>query len=354
MKNYVDMKHIVLDADDPLAKAMSDIIQTRKAAVVTKDGEYYGMIDSGTLKRLSDDPNVLKAGTMAVSAPVITAETTLLDICKLFFTSRFKALPLIDKKKIIGVVNFSDLLRKLADERLLEHHVVSEVMSRPGVRIDEGSSIAQAQTLMRKSHVRRLIVTKEGMLTGIISTYDMAEIMLKPKEKIPLLKKKSSSKDLSIRGLMQTEVATISQGDSLTEAARKMIDRNVASLVVVEGNAPVGVVTTHDILETVFEKDEPNIYVSGLYDENRELYPEVVDAAKKEIGKLERSGRVEYLSLHFKFHNKRCTVKARLMIDGEITNASASEYGVLDCMKTILKELGTITGRQKQSKLNKR
>ena len=139
MRDYVDMKHIVLDYEETLATALSDIMQTKKAVVVTKDGEYYGMIDSGSLRRLSDDPNVLKAGHMAISAPVITGETTLMDVCKLFFTSRLKALPLLEGKRIVGVINFTDLLRKLSDEKVLEHHKVSEVMSRPGVRIDENS-----------------------------------------------------------------------------------------------------------------------------------------------------------------------------------------------------------------------
>lgn len=353
MKNDADMRHLILDSDDTLAKAMSDIMQTRKAVIVTKNGEYFGMIDSGSLRSLSDDLNVLKAGTVAVKAPVINEETTLLDTCKLFFTTRLKALPMIQGKKIVGVMSFLDLLKRLSEEKVLEHHRVNEVMSKPGVRIDEDSSIAQAQTVMRKNHVRRLIVTKEGTLSGILSTYDLAEVLIKPREKAPLLRKKSGMKDVSIKSLMQKEVATVPQDESLTMAANKMVSMNVASLVVVDGNSPVGVVTAHDILETVFAKEEPSIHISGLYGENRSIYPEVVDTAKKEIEKLERSKEVEYLSLHFKFDKKLCTVKARLMMKG-IYNASASDYVILDAVKMVLGELDKMTKRQKQSRLHRR
>ncbi|MFH1471081.1 MAG: CBS domain-containing protein, partial [Candidatus Micrarchaeota archaeon] len=282
-----DMQHIILDSEETLAKAMSDIMRTKKAVVVTKDGEYYGMIDSASLRRLSDDPSIAKAGHVAVNAPTISEQTSLLDTCKLFFSSRLKALPVIQNKKVVGVLNFSDLLKTLTNERLLDRHKVSEVMSRPGVRIEEGSTLAQAQAVMRKNHVRRLVVTKDGMLAGILSTYDMAEILLKPREKVPLLREKIGGKDVPIGPMVQKEVAIVGPDDSLTAAALKMISKNVASLVVVDGNSPIGVITAHDILETIFAKEEPNIHVSGLYGEYKSLYPEIVDIAKKEIGKLE-------------------------------------------------------------------
>lgn len=347
-----EMQHIILDSEETLAKAMSDIMQTRKAVVVTKDGKYFGMIDSASLRRISDDPNVVKAGHVAINAPCLTEQTPLIETCKLFFTTRLKTLPIIDGMEVKGVLNFSDLLKTLSDEKHLEHHIVGDVMSRPGVRIDESGTLAQAQSLMRKNHVRRLIVTKNGTLSGILSAYDMAEVLLKPREKAPLLRQKVGGKDVPIEALVQKEVATIGPDDSLTEAAKEMVSANVASLVVVDGNTPVGVVTAHDILETVFAKEEPNVLISGLYGEHKSLYPEVVDVAKKEIGKLERAHEVKYLTLHFKFDKSLCELKARLMTEHGVINASASDYVVIDAVKQVMAELDKMTTKQKRSKMH--
>ncbi|MFH0817847.1 MAG: CBS domain-containing protein [Candidatus Micrarchaeota archaeon] len=349
-----EMQHIVLDSEDTLAKAMSDIMQTKKAVVVTKNGEYFGMIDSASMRHISDDPNVIKAGHVAINAPVLTEQTSLTDTCKLFFTSRLKALPILDGKRVTGVLSFLDLLDTISKEKMLEHHRVSEVMSRPGVRIEENSTLAQAQALMRKNHVRRLIVTKGGALFGILSAYDMAEILLKPREKAPLLRERIGGKDLPIEPLVQKEVATVGSEDSLTEAANEMVSMNVASLVVVDGNNPVGVVTAHDILETVFAKDEPNVLISGLYGEHKSLYPDVIDIAKKELGKLERAHEIEYLTLHFKFDKKLCSVKARLMMENGVINASASDYVVHDAVKVVMSELDKITSKHKKNKMHEK
>ncbi len=349
-----EMQHVILDSEETLAKAMSDIMQTRKAVIVTKNGEYFGMIDSASLRGTSDDPNVMKAGHAAINAPALTDQTPIIETCKLFFSSRLKALPVLDGKKVVGVLSFLDLLKMLADEKMLEHHRVNEVMSRPGVRIDEDGSLAQAQALMRKNHVRRLVVTKDGKLAGILSAYDMAEVLLKPREKAPLLREKIGGKDLPIAPLVQTEVATADPSDSLTDAARKMVAANVASLVVVDGDMPIGVVTAHDILETVFSKEEPNILVSGLYGEHRSLYPDVVDIAKKEIGKLERAHEVKYLTLHFKFDKSLCELKARLMMEDGVINASASDYVVHDAVKAVMNDLDKITSKQKRSRMHRR
>ncbi|MFH1447372.1 MAG: CBS domain-containing protein [Candidatus Micrarchaeota archaeon] len=345
-----EMRHMVLDSEETLAKAMSDLEQTKLVVVVTKDGKYHGIIGTGTLKQLSDDPNTVKAGHMSVFAPTITEDTTLIEMCRLFFTTRFKALPLVKGDTVKGIVSFSDLLADLVEGRILEGHIVNDVMSRPGIRVDIDATLAQAQSIMRKNHVRRLIVTREGMLSGLLSTYDMAELLRKPREKVPLMREKISRKTFSINLIMQSKVASITPDKTLTDAAKKMISSDVASLVVIEENKPVGIITMTDILETVFSKDEPNVHISGLYDENKHIYPEVMAIVKREIAKLERTGNVDYLSMHFKFRRKMCLLKVRLKTD-RIHNVSASAYGALDAVKETMRYLKVIIMKEKQSRM---
>ncbi|MFH1470328.1 MAG: hypothetical protein ABIF01_01120, partial [Candidatus Micrarchaeota archaeon] len=61
---------------------------------------------------------------------------------------------------------------------------------------------------------------------------------------------------------------------------------------------------------------------------------------------------VMYLTLHFKFDKKLCTVKARLMMEDGLINASASDYVIHDVMKALMAELSKLTGKQKRSKMH--
>ena len=51
----------------------------------------------------------------------------------------------------------------------------------------------------------------------------------------------------SVKSLMTAKVETIESKESLTQALRKMVKRNIGSIVVVEGASPVGILTERDI-----------------------------------------------------------------------------------------------------------
>ena len=72
---------------------------------------------------------------------------------------------------------------------------VSEVMSDPLITIDEDASLRDAARKMVKYKIRRLPVTKENVLVGIIATSDFArhlseksfsEVMLAAMSRYPL------------------------------------------------------------------------------------------------------------------------------------------------------------------------
>lgn len=59
---------------------------------------------------------------------------------------------------------------------------------------------------------------------------------------------------IKVRSIMTKEVITISKDSSILEAARQMITKSVSSLVVVEKNKPVAVVSENDIIKGIIAK----------------------------------------------------------------------------------------------------
>lgn len=59
---------------------------------------------------------------------------------------------------------------------------------------------------------------------------------------------------IKIRSIMTKEAITISPGSSITEAANLMVSKSVSSLVVVEKNKPVAVVSENDIVKGIISK----------------------------------------------------------------------------------------------------
>lgn len=61
--------------------------------------------------------------------------------------------------------------------------------------------------------------------------------------------------DVFVGSLMSSPVVTLEMDESMNRAARRMLDHDINSLVVTDGDSPEGIVTTTDVLERVAEND---------------------------------------------------------------------------------------------------
>ena len=79
--------------------------------------------------------------------------------------------------KIRGILTDRDIvLRCVAADEDPETTPVSEIMSRSVITVNPGDDVRRASELMGLGQVRRLPVTENGKLVGIVSLGDMAQI----------------------------------------------------------------------------------------------------------------------------------------------------------------------------------
>jgi len=121
-------------------------------------------------------------------------------------------------------------------------HLVRDWMSSPVVVIDSDSSVSFAMTLMRRRHIHSLVVVlKENHQTtyGIITTTDI-------RDKIIAASRNPS--ETTVREIMTTPVYVAHPEWTLVECSRKMQEKNVHHLPVVdENNELIGMITATDL-----------------------------------------------------------------------------------------------------------
>jgi len=341
---------VVMDFEDGLGKAVSELMKTRTCVVVTKDGAYFGIVDDRHIRHITD-PSTTKLGTVAVRAPVISPTMQLLEMCKLFFTGKFKALPVIENTKVLGVLTRADVLKELLDGGLLANKNVREAMSSPVCTVDENESMAKARAKMHSENVAHLIVTIDGLFAGVITSFDMLRLE-KPVEKRPFVQEKIGIASQPVKSFMREGVETISPGASIADGARIMVKTDTSAVPVVDGGKPVGFITARDILETVIPREHPNIHFIGLEGNDRSCAPEIMNSCEKLMEKLKHLG-VEYLVLHVKNRARMYSVRGRLNVRGRIVSASASDWNLHLAVKYTLAELGKMMQKEKPSRMHK-
>ena len=348
-------KPTVLDASEPVSRAITEISKTGLPVIVTKNGKYIGIIDERAL-RLHTDPAKEKCGNVTERAPMLTSESTVLEACNAFFSGRFKAIPVMKKGKIEGAVTRHTLLNELLKEKMLSRKSVSEVMTSPVASIDLSSTLGQARAELRKNNIRRLVVTKDGKISGLLSVFDLASFTSNPRESDAFYRggEKTSMDAQPIASYIKKEVETVGAGDSLAVAVKKMLERRVAALIVVENSYPKGIVTAKDILQSALaEEKTARVFVSGLPYEDREFNAEIVREGEKLLSRFAKSFEVQALAVHVKKEGSGFAVRARLDADQSF-NASAFDFRLEVAVATVMSELGKMAGKKKVIKMDRK
>jgi CBS domain-containing protein len=132
---------------------------------------------------------------MTTNVITIDVQGTVLQAAKLMHQQDVGDLVVMDGVVAKGIVTERDLVRRVLSQKKSFDTKISEVMSDPLITIDEGTSLRDAARKMVKYKIRRLPVTKENVLVGIIATSDFArhlskksfsEVMLAAMSRYPL------------------------------------------------------------------------------------------------------------------------------------------------------------------------
>jgi len=116
---------------------------------------------------------------------------------------------------------------------------VFEVMSENVATIEPQTPAATAAQLMRSKGIHHLVVMRDGVLQGVVSTRDLPDSVTAGRGR------------KNVEEVMQTHVVTVGPNALTTRAANVMRGRAIGSLVVVQRGKVLGIVTVSDLLDLV-------------------------------------------------------------------------------------------------------
>ena len=114
---------------------------------------------------------------MTKNPETVTEKDSLLQVARIMRDKDTGVVPVVDGKKVIGLVTDRDIVvRAIADGKDANNVRVNEVMTK-GVRsVNETSTVDEVLNLMGNAEIRRVpVVNTNNELVGIVSIGDLAE-----------------------------------------------------------------------------------------------------------------------------------------------------------------------------------
>ncbi|PSO05913.1 hypothetical protein B9Q13_00220 [Candidatus Marsarchaeota G2 archaeon ECH_B_SAG-G16] len=111
---------------------------------------------------------------------------------------------------------------------------IQEIMTKGVVTAPESSSLLQLRARLLELRISRIVITNnEGKTVGIVSVKDLLRYALQDTSGRELSEVKANE-------IMSRPLITVTPSTSLKEASKKMIQKRVSSLVVMENERVVG------------------------------------------------------------------------------------------------------------------
>ncbi|ERN09863.1 CBS domain-containing protein CBSCBSPB5 isoform X1 [Amborella trichopoda] len=219
-------------------------------------------------------------------ALTIPDSTTVYEACRRMASRRVDAALLTDSNALLcGIITDKDIAtRVIAQELKLEDTPVSKVMTRNPVFVLSDTLAVEALQKMVHGRFRHLPVVEKGEVIALLDItkclYDAIARMERAAEKgkaiakavegverqwgtnvsgsntfIDTLRERMFRPNVATIISDNTKVAIVSPTDSVLTTTKKMLELRVNSAIITDGNKPLGILTSKDILMRVIAQD---------------------------------------------------------------------------------------------------
>ena len=131
--------------------------------------------------------------------------------------------------------------------------LVGDRMSKPVINITPDLPIADALNLMKKEHIRRAPVVKDGKLIGIVSDKDLLNASPSPVTTLSIWEMNYLLSKVTVSEVMSNNVMTVTEDTPIEQAARIMADNKIGGLPVLRDGHVVGIITETDLFKVFLE-----------------------------------------------------------------------------------------------------
>ncbi len=215
-------------------------------------GEKYKIIEKKCQGNFFAAINLSVREIMSKEVISINEDTTVEEAIEKIVKNRVGGLPITNEDgKVIGFISERDFVRHISET--LVGYSVGDVMSRKVITASPDMRLIDLAKLIISKGYRRLPVLHENELTGIISTSDLIRALGKGEifDHCTICDGWDIM-NISIEKFMSRDVLFTNPDKDLGDIARIMDEKTVGGLPVLENGKIVGMITSFDLLRSIY------------------------------------------------------------------------------------------------------
>jgi CBS domain-containing protein/ribosome-associated translation inhibitor RaiA len=313
---------VEVDADKRLGKIRSIFDRENpKGLIVTNDGNYVGIISEKQLVKSHVEDNT-KAAALVRSAPKIDRHEDVREVARMLVEGDVKIAPVFEGEKLAGVITEDAILEAVLEN--LDAITVGQIFTEDVVSIDEKDRIGRAINLLREHGISRLPVTDGGSrLSGVVTTHDIVDFVIRDDSRQGRHDRRGDIDrmlDLPVYDLMTSPVLTVTTDASVRDAVSRMLENDVAGLVVTpddDDGVVAGVITKTDVLRalTFTEEEQMDVQITNVSLLDTISRGEITSAITEVVDKYQE---MQVHHAHVRFHEHKEKLRGTPLIQCQI------------------------------------
>ncbi|MBR4203456.1 MAG: CBS domain-containing protein, partial [Candidatus Methanomethylophilaceae archaeon] len=268
--------------------------------------------------------------------------------------------PVMNGKKIVGVIMRNKIIDIVRDIKALKEIKVWEIMTNPVEAVKQHDLMDDALDLMIREDIRTLpVVDTSDRVVGVVGMREIIDNNWKKDNKTIGDLAKSSRSQITVESISTTSAKTIEWDSEVAEAVEIMVDNGFSTLPVLEGGTLVGIITEYDVLELISacrERDMLFVQISGLEDDEKDYTDAIYKDIENMVTKVSKIYKPESLNIHVSRYNEvggnpKYSITARLFINGTGLMMKEVGYDLTKTMSDLIKKLEAAVIDMKESKV---
>ncbi len=170
----------------------------------------------------------------------VCPDDTVTTAAKIVSDNKISCVVVTDSGSVAGILTEPDFLKRaMSLKRDFNEIRVAEIMSASVVTVPADLSIFEASKTMEKKGIKQLPVLEKGKLVGIVTQTDLIRTLT------------SYVMWRDVVEIMSRDVSTVQKNTTVSEASQIMTSHDISSIVVLDGDRVIGLLTERDIINRI-------------------------------------------------------------------------------------------------------